>query len=161
MKNFKFLGLFLILSFITFYACEQEHTIPSLSDAIVIGIDDQRFNTTKQQDLEDLVHFKVKETIKKIESVQIITSNDEQGDFFVVTSKYLNDKNQVVNLAIPLKESITKANNASYSVDCTMSCSSDAHCTGCDQTIYERCKRQTCKCNGAGGFGSCEASVGF
>ena len=161
MKNFKFLGLFLVLSFITFYACEQEHAIPSLSDAIVIGIDDQRFNTTKQQDLEDLVHFKVKETIKKIESVQIITTNDEQGDFFVVTSKYLNDKNQVVNLAIPLKESITKANNVSYSVDCTMSCTAERFCTGCDQTIHQRCKRQTCKCSGGSGLGGCKSTMGF
>ncbi|MFN0013272.1 MAG: hypothetical protein ACKVU2_01875 [Saprospiraceae bacterium] len=44
---------------------------------------------------------------------------------------------------------------------CTMECRPGLHCTACDQTIYEKCKRQTCSCKPANSTHTCTASITY
>ncbi|MFN0013273.1 MAG: hypothetical protein ACKVU2_01880 [Saprospiraceae bacterium] len=42
---------------------------------------------------------------------------------------------------------------------CTMECTTSLPCTKCNQTVLERCKRQTCSCGSASG--GCNSSITF
>lgn len=90
---------------------------------------------------------------------------DELGEFYAIRAKY-NADGQIVVMTIPLNEPdeiISKTGTggvATYFAECTMTCSPPLGCSTCNQTVYERCKRQTCSCAEGGPWG-CNAEVTF
>jgi len=87
--------------------------------------------------------------------IQIIESSfgeseDVHGKYHLIQAKY-QIKDKVTSLVIPLERiNIGEQKEAallfSTSGGCTMTCTPNALCTGCTQTINERCKSQTCSC---------------
>lgn len=158
--------LFIILGTLTFLqSCQKEAM--SLDSEVRIEFNNNLFEINSKNSLNDFVKLLIaKRTIHIIES-EISEAEDDLGKFNFIRAKY-KENNRITTLVIPLEsfahseQGMEMPNLFSFSVGgCTMECTAPVGCSGCDQTINQRCKSQTCNCNSPADLGGCTSSIKF
>lgn len=99
----------------------------------------------------------------QVKDVTLETLTDEEGEFKAIKGQYFTSEGQLVNIVIPLVEKQKKSSDGSNIIyasgGCTMTCTPKNDIGGCEQTIHERCKRQSCECKQPNG--ECKSSISF
>lgn len=83
----------------------------------------------------------------EILSMEKTYNNDTQNWYYGFMAKYTLENGHTINFAMPFEIKTTDDNTLVLAAgDCEMTCVPAELCPGCEQTIHEMCKRQTCKC---------------
>lgn len=123
----------------------------------------REFNLDNQTELNELAKILSKEPteIKILKDASILELTDNLGNYRAISVKYKVGKT-ITNLIVPIEvtSKFNKESDINYYMvaPCEMKCTAD-NCDICTQTIIERCKSQTCTCEG---FSSgCNPSIIF
>lgn len=160
-----------VLLLLSTYACNDSES-PLLSDdsfeSFEISYSDKKYVINHQDDLHTYIKSIVDEPILGIIRAEFTHLPSENGTFPAIRAVYsLADEMVTMVLPLEIKHSpgvIARADGApSYTVGCRMECKAAPDCAaGCDQTIYEACKRQSCSCKTPTEFNSgCDAVTIF
>ncbi len=156
MKN-----VFLILfSILLLTSCVKEEGIaPSIYD-LTFNSEGKSYDIKTDNDLSTFAAERLKlKSLNSLKSVYLEEATDSQGDYYLVRGKYFDVKKEVmITFGIPLSFTTSDRTKAATG-ECTMKCEATDGCVdGCEQTIHERCKRQTCRCSMGG---KCNAAMSF
>lgn len=134
--------------------------VVDLPEYFTITYEQTPYSIHSSSDLNAFIHDIAGEEKLEILEASLKKFLDEAGEFYAIDALYNKDGVNVV-MVIPLIEVgvVSKTISVEFIAECTMKCTAQTGCTRCDQTIHERCKRQTCDC-GAGNNG-CTASMTF
>lgn len=150
-------------------SCTDKDTFSPDTSILLAQSDNISFNINTEDGLNNFIKNEVgNEKIGVVEAYLDRTNDDSKSEYFVVRSKYEEDK-IVKSVAIVLKKAKALSSNTDQPPgsivlrsSCTMTCTPDMFCTGCDQRIIEICKTQICACNGSiNDTGACNASISF
>lgn len=141
-------------------SCFRKDSAPLAYNSTII-LDNNQFVIRSAEEFENFLKVIVGKTGISIEEYDLTKMHDNTGEYTAIRAKYSTKDNQKINLVVPLAESQVNTTLTSnhYLVLCTMSCSPNQGCAGCDQVIVEKCVSQTCDCNTIGA--SCSSSITF
>lgn len=158
---------FLIIPII--FSCENNETSISKINVLYEAMSRKEFSLENQTELNELAKILAKESgeIKILKDAQILELKDNLGNYKAISVKY-KVGGITTNLLVPITEvsleAMSKIDKPSEAVNyymvapCEMKCTAD-NCNVCTQKIIERCKSQTCTCEG---FSSgCNPSIIF
>lgn len=167
MKTNKIYALasFVFVMLVTiFIACQKNQSAPDATDNLTVFVPDTKhsFNLSEKKQLNSFVKVTSRETAEmQILSTEIKDFTDSRGPYRGVLAKY-KIGNDITTMIVPLTENqikSAKGPTASYVAECEMKCTSAWVCSSCEQTIIERCKKQTCACTS--GSGGCSSKITF
>jgi len=95
-----------------------------------------------------------------LQNATTVTGTDTLGTFYYIKADGIRSGQANPSQIAIILEAIGSNLIFSTGTGCTMECISGLPCTRCDQTIYEKCKRQSCSCASQNG-GGCTASITF
>jgi hypothetical protein len=176
MKNYKALILsvpvaLLLFAFGTMLSCESHETTQPKTHLVFYEPTSQKsFGLNNQAELNELAKILTRETgeVMIVRDATIVSLTDSQGDYRAISIEYQADE-KITRMIVPITEvSADKtgrktgrtAENTSYYVAeaCEMKCIAES-CDICTQQVIERCKSQSCTCEG---FSSgCNPSIVF
>lgn len=149
----------LFLAFIV-QSCQKENGVDSTQ--LVTTLSGQNFSLNSAEDLTAFVSSTIEEPEAVIMNPDLIRGQDDSGPFYLVNAK-LKRGEVVQSLVISLRESeIRTVDNPGIvmlTTECTMTCTPDGFCDGCEQTVISPCQSQDCRCTG--GTGGCVSSITF
>lgn len=150
-------------------SCSDKDTFSPDTNVLLAKSKSVSFNINTEDGLSNFIKNEIgNEKIRVVEAYLDEPIDDSQSEYFVVRSKYEEDK-IMKTVAIVLKKAKALSSNTDQPPgaivlrsSCTMTCTPDMFCTGCDQVIIELCKSQICACNGSiNDTGACNASISF
>lgn len=153
--------IFFLISFpatTLIFSCENNETSISKINVLYETTSQKEFNLENQIELNELSKILAKEPreIKILKDASILELTDNLGAYKAISVKYKVGE-ITTSLVVPISkvssETMSKINKQSDAVNyymvtpCEMKCTAE-NCNVCTQTIIERCKSQSCTCEG-------------
>lgn len=147
-----------LLAISLIFSCESNETSISKIDVLYETMSQNEFNLDNQIELNELSKILAKESreIEILKDASILELTDNLGAYKAISVKYKVGE-ITTNLVVPIfkvsSETMSKINKQSEAVNyymvapCEMKCTAE-NCNVCTQTIIERCKSQSCSCEG-------------
>jgi len=161
--------LFLICAF-TILSCEHPESNLSKATVFYDALSEKSFGLENPRELNELAKVLAKESgeIKILKNAAVITMTDSKGVYRAISVRY-QVGDVTTSLLVPISEASpaklkTKTGklpeNVVYYVaePCEMKCTAD-NCDICTQQVIERCKSQSCTCEGLSS--GCNPSISF
>lgn len=158
MKKIKFFGLFLSSFLMLFAACNSLDKTPlNTSSNVIVTYKNDRYAINNEKNTLDLLKVIYKDRVIKAKDIFVGELESEKGKFFGIKAILTDATDREIPSVTPL---VQKENSATYTVDCTMMCTSESGCGSCQLNIVTPCGALNCgkiKCN----KGSCASAVIF
>jgi hypothetical protein len=172
MKKSNVLVLSILVALVSWVvvSCEREESNSVKSELFYEAGSGSSFNLMDQAALNRLAIVLARESaeIKIVKDAEVVFLSDKQGAFRAISVVY-QVGDLITKMTIPISEvssdkigiNARTAENTSYYMAeaCEMKCTTAWPCSSCTQEIIERCKSQTCSCNG--NSNGCTASIVF
>jgi len=161
--NIYTLLVLFVAGFMVLQSCNEQEITPS-TVSYLIQSNGERIELKTNSDIASYLSTRNAFKDQVVENAILFEAEDSEGKFYIAQGQFTSQEGYITTVSIPLNMKITKKSNNNLILlsgegSCEMTCEAEAGCSGCEQTIHERCKRQSCVCKQSNG--KCKGSVKF